>query len=143
MGFTTGKDHRAPMADINVTPLVDVMLVLLIIFMVTAPMLQEGVSVDLPSESGKPIPQQPAEQVIVTVSGEGAIYLGDKQVQLENLATSIKDVVKGKPGSEVYLRADKSVAYGTVVKIMANLKNSGIERLGMITSPAEEQPANP
>jgi biopolymer transport protein TolR len=131
------------MAEINVTPLVDVMLVLLIIFMVTAPMMQEGISVDLPSESGKPIPQQQTEQVVISVSKDGAIYLNEKKVSLEELAPAIKESAKSSPKQEVYLRADRNVPYGTVVKIMANLRNSGLANLGMITSPAEESSAGP
>jgi biopolymer transport protein TolR len=128
------------MAEINVTPLVDVMLVLLIIFMVTAPMMREGISVDLPSEKGKPIPQQEKLQIVVSVSKDGSVYINEEKVDLQDLAATIKESAAKTPNQEVYLRADKNVSYGTVVKIMANLRSSGIQNLGMITSPAQEAP---
>jgi biopolymer transport protein TolR len=127
------------MADINVTPLVDVMLVLLIIFMVTAPMLQEGVSVELPSAKGEPIEKaQQRDEVIISVSGAGSIYVNDKAVTEDQLATVVVDATKDKPNRDVFLRADKTVPYGVVVRIMASLKTAGIANLGMITTPQEE-----
>ena len=127
------------MADINVTPLVDVMLVLLIIFMVTAPMLQEGVSVELPSAKGEPIEKaQQRDEVIISVSGAGSIYVNDKAVTEDQLATVVLDATKDKPNRDVFLRADKTVPYGVVVRIMASLKTAGIANLGMITTPQEE-----
>jgi biopolymer transport protein TolR len=127
------------MADINVTPLVDVMLVLLIIFMVTAPMLQEGVSVELPAAKGEPIEKaQQRDEVIISVSGAGSIYVNDKAVTEDQLATVVLDATKDKPNRDVFLRADKTVPYGVVVRIMASLKTAGIANLGMITTPQEE-----
>ncbi|MGA8833442.1 MAG: protein TolR [Desulfomonilaceae bacterium] len=139
MAFSLNRSNRAPMADINVTPLVDVMLVLLIIFMVTAPMLQEGVSVELPAAKGEPIEKaQQRDEVIISVSGAGSIYVNDKAVTEDQLATVVLDVTKDKPNRDVFLRADKTVPYGVVVRIMASLKTAGIANLGMITTPQEE-----
>ncbi|MDA8406182.1 MAG: protein TolR [Deltaproteobacteria bacterium] len=139
MAFSLNRSSRAPMADINVTPLVDVMLVLLIIFMVTAPMLQEGVSVELPSAKGEPIEKaQQRDEVIISVSGAGSIYVNDKAVTEDQLATVVLDTTKDKPNRDVFLRADKTVPYGVVVRIMASLKTAGIANLGMITTPQEE-----
>ena len=139
MAFSLNRSNRAPMADINVTPLVDVMLVLLIIFMVTAPMLQEGVSVELPSAKGEPIEKaQQHDEIIISVSGAESIYVNDKAVTEDQLATVVVDATKDKPNRDVFLRADKTVPYGVVVRIMASLKTAGIANLGMITTPQEE-----
>jgi biopolymer transport protein TolR len=138
MAFSLNRSNRAPMADINVTPLVDVMLVLLIIFMVTAPMLQEGVSVELPSAKGEPIEKaQQHDEVIISVSGPGSIFVNDKAVSEDQLASTIIEATKDKPNREVFLRADKTVPYGVVVRIMSSLKTAGVSNLGMITTPEE------
>lgn len=138
MAFSLNRSNRAPMADINVTPLVDVMLVLLIIFMVTAPMLQEGVSVELPSAKGEPIEKaQQHDEVIISVSGPGSIFVNDKAVSEDQLASTIIEATKDKPNREVFLRADKTVPYGVVVRIMSSLKTAGVANLGMITTPEE------
>ena len=139
MAFSMNKQSRAPMADINVTPLVDVMLVLLIIFMVTAPMLQEGVSVELPQAKGAPLDKvQQNDEIIISVSGNGEIYVNEKKTTETQLADLILQSLKDRPSREVFLRADKAVQYGTVVRIMGNLKAAGVSNLGMITTPQEE-----
>ncbi len=139
MAFSMNKQSRAPMADINVTPLVDVMLVLLIIFMVTAPMLQEGVSVELPQAKGAPLDKvQQNDEIIISVSGNGEIYVNEKKTTESQLADLILQSLKDRPSREVFLRADKAVQYGTVVRIMGNLKAAGVSNLGMITTPQEE-----
>jgi biopolymer transport protein TolR len=139
MAFSSNRSSRAPMADINVTPLVDVMLVLLIIFMVTAPMLQEGVSVELPAAKGEPIEkaQQP-EEIVISVSGAGSIFVNEKAVTEDQLASTVLEATKDKTNKDVFLRADKTVPYGVVVRIMASLKAAGVSNLGMITTPQEE-----
>jgi biopolymer transport protein TolR len=129
------------MAEINVTPLVDVMLVLLIIFMVTAPMMQEGVTVDLPQTKGAPLKKDhEPDEIVIAVSNKGDIFVNEQPVPEEQLPDRIVQSTKDRPSAEVYLRADKNVPYGTVVRIMGALKNAGIANLGMITSP-QEQPA--
>jgi biopolymer transport protein TolR len=140
MAFSMNSNKRSAMSEINVTPLVDVMLVLLIIFMVTAPMMQEGVSVDLPQAKGAPIEkEQNAGEVIIAVSGPGNIFMNDLPVKEDELQSRIAEATKAGPARDVYLRADKSVPYGTVVRIMALLKDAGITNLGMITTPQEER----
>ncbi|MGC8605425.1 MAG: protein TolR [Desulfomonilaceae bacterium] len=144
MAFSLNRSGRAPMADINVTPLVDVMLVLLIIFMVTAPMLQEGVSVELPSAKGEPIEKiQQRDEVIISVAGGDSIFVNDKAVTEDHLAEVVLNATKDKPNRDVFLRADKNVPYGVVVRIMASLKTAGIANLGMITTPQEESSKSP
>jgi biopolymer transport protein TolR len=126
------------MAEINVTPLVDVMLVLLIIFMVTAPMLQEGVSVELPRAQGKALEKKPdVKEMVISISGKGAVYLNEETVDESRLPVILKEAVEKNPRQEIYLRADKSVPYGTVVRIIGSLKAAGINNLGMITTPAD------
>jgi biopolymer transport protein TolR len=139
MAFSMNHSNRAPMADINVTPLVDVMLVLLIIFMVTAPMMQQGVTVDVPKAAGQPLEaKQEAETIVITVTAKGEILLNDKAVPYEELLDKILQAKKDKPNLEVNLRGDKDAAYGTVVRIMGALTNAGVANLGMITTPQEE-----
>ena len=136
MAFSMNGQRKGPMAEINVTPLVDVMLVLLIIFMVTAPMMQEGVSVVLPEASGSPITQnQQQKEIIISVTKGAKIHLNEKEVQESNLLTSLKEITQGKLKQEVYLRADTSVEYGAVVRIIGMLKSAGVTNLGMITTP--------
>ncbi|MEI8182349.1 MAG: protein TolR [Desulfomonile sp.] len=139
MAFSMNTSRRTAMSEINVTPLVDVMLVLLIIFMVTAPMMQEGVTVELPQAKGTPLTkEQDATPVIIAVSDNGAIFVDEVPVQEEQLPARILEATKDRSASEVYLRADKSVPYGTVVRIMGALKGAGISNLGMITTPQRE-----
>ncbi len=137
-GMRTNGRSNTPMAEINVTPLVDVMLVLLIIFMVTAPMLQEGVSVELPRAQGKALEKKPdVKELVISISGKGAVYLNEKTVDEGRLPLILKEAVEKNPRQEIYLRADKSVPYGTVVRIIGSLKAAGISNLGMITTPAD------
>ncbi len=121
--------RRQALSEINVTPFVDVMLVLLIIFMVTAPLLQQGIDVDLPQAQGKEM--SPAERIIVTIKKDRKIYLDKTSVTLETLGEKLSKSRK----SEVFLKADKDVPYGLVVMVMGELKSIGIEKLGMITEP--------
>jgi biopolymer transport protein TolR len=125
------------MSDINVTPLVDVMLVLLIIFMVTAPMMMQGVSVSLPQTTSKPL-QSEKEHLIITVDRSQQIYINDYKVALEALQAKLKKIFEGRPDQKVYLRADKTVPYGVVVRVMSEIKNAGVGKLGMVTEPLKE-----
>ena len=131
-----GNDDRL-MSEINVTPFVDVMLVLLIIFMVTAPMMIQGVDVSLPEASSGPLTAE-QEQMIVTIDKNSQVYINDYRVGIENLKEKLIQITKNKKTDELYLRADKTVAYGTVVYVMSEIKGAGIEKLGMITDPADE-----
>jgi len=125
---------RSALSEINVTPLVDVMLVLLIIFMVTAPLLKQGVDIDLPKAKGKEITSQ--ERLVIALSKDGGIRLNDKEVTLTGLIERVKAVSNMNP--EAYLEADKDVPYGEVVKLMAEIKEAGIEKLGLMTEPIIE-----
>jgi biopolymer transport protein TolR len=139
MAFSMNHNNRAPMAEINVTPLVDVMLVLLIIFMVTAPMMQQGVTVDVPQAAGQPLEaKREAETVVITVTAQGQIQINGKAVPENELLDTILQAKKEKPNLEVNLRGDKDASYGTVVRIMAALTNAGIKDIGMITAPQEQ-----
>lgn len=129
---------RGPfMSDINVTPLVDVMLVLLIIFMVTAPMMMQGVNVSLPKTTSKPLPAE-KDHLIITIDRSQQIYINDYKVALEALREKLQKIYEGRPDEKVYLRADKSVPYGVVVRVMSEVKNAGVEKLGMVTEPLQE-----
>ena len=132
MAFDQGGGSGSSMSQINVTPLVDVMLVLLVIFMVTAPILQQGVSVDLPrAEAGALSSKE--EQLVVSVTKNGALYLNEAPMTQENLATRLREVAAQRPDGQVFVRADQSVAYGDVVRVMAAIRAAGIRRVGMVT----------
>lgn len=130
-----GGDKRF-MSDINVTPFVDVMLVLLIIFMVTAPMMMQGVEVNLPKTTTKNIKTQD-EPLILTVNKEKQIFIEKHRIDLDNLETKIGSIFKNRREKEILLRADEDVPYGYVIKVIASIKRAGIDKLGMITEPLE------
>ncbi|MCL2669087.1 MAG: protein TolR [Syntrophaceae bacterium] len=132
-----GYDDR-PMAEINVTPLVDVMLVLLIIFMVAAPMMQMGIDVNLPRVEAKSI-NVAEEKLILTINASKEIYLNKSKLTLTSLGVTLKQIFTSRVEREVYLRADKNVPYGFVVEVMAEVRKAGIDKLGMITEPPEER----
>jgi len=130
----TGGDKDRLMSDINVTPFVDVMLVLLIIFMVTAPMMSQGVSVSLPEASSAPLATE-TEPLIITINQEHQIFINDFQVTLDFLRERLSKIIESRQNHEVYLRADKNIAYGMVVRVMSEIKEAGVEKLGMVTDP--------
>jgi len=132
----TGKKEYGTMSEINVTPLVDVMLVLLIIFMVTAPMLQQGVDVDLPKTKPSPIKVE-KERLVITVTKTRNIYINKRGFTLPDLQAKLAKIHQADPGKEVFLRADKDVPYGFVVQVMAAVKEAGIAKLGMVTDVSE------
>ncbi len=131
----TGGKHSELMSEINVTPFVDVMLVLLIIFMVTAPMMIQGLNVDLPEASAKPFESE-KEHLVITINREQQIYINDFEVTVESLGNKLTKILQGRTDRDVYLKADKGIPYGTVVQVMAEIKGAGVEQLGMITEPA-------
>lgn len=132
MAFGGNSDRL--MSDINVTPFVDVMLVLLVIFMVTAPMMMQGVDVALPETTSKPLVAQ-KENLIITINKKNQIFINDYQIELDFLQDKLKKILAGRENKEVYLRADKEIPYGIVVRIMAEIKEAGIDKLGMVTEP--------
>ena len=121
-------------SQINVTPLVDVMLVLLVIFMVTAPIIQQGVQVNLPQARSSGIPGT-EEHLVVTVVKDGKLYLNDNAMSLAELSDKLRAIKKIQANKQVYLRADQEVRYGVVMKTIAAIKEAGIEKLGMVTRP--------
>ena len=132
-----GNDDRL-MSEINVTPFVDVMLVLLIIFMVTAPMMVQGVDVALPEVSATPMVTE-KENLTVTIDRDANIYINDFQVRMDFLKEKLEKILAGKTDREVFFRADKDVPYGVVVGVMAEIKAAGVDKLGMVTDPFDDQ----
>lgn len=132
------SNDRRFLSEINVTPLVDVMLVLLIIFMVTAPMLQQGIDVNLPKVAAKDIPSR-EEKLILTINKKGDIYINEHPVELSRLKENLEKIYENRINKEIFLKADETVPYGFVVKTMSEIKEAGIEKLGMITKPPEEE----
>ena len=126
------------MSDINVTPFVDVMLVLLVIFMVTAPMMMQGVDVALPEATAKPLVAQ-KENLVVTINKDQKVHINDFEVDTEFLREKLVKILENQPDREVYFRADKEVPYGVVALVMAEIKSAGVKKLGMVTVPMEEQ----
>jgi biopolymer transport protein TolR len=124
-------------SQINVTPLVDVMLVLLVIFMVTAPIIQQGVQVNLPQASAGPIAAS-EELLVVTIAKDGKIFLNDNEMSLTELGKKLEAIKKLQADKQIYLRADQDVRYGVVMRTIAQIKQAGIERLGMVTRPPGE-----
>ena len=125
------------MAEINVVPLVDVVLVLLVIFMVTAPMLYRGLDINLPQTSTNTI--KPEQRVVLTVERDRRIYLDKELMPLIQLQPRLHTLRSSNPEVSVFLRADRDVPYGTVVQVMDSIKKAGIEKLGMVTEPLHEE----
>jgi len=138
MGPTNYNGRKRLVADINVTPLVDVMLVLLIIFMVTAPMMTQGLDVDLPEITSKSL-RQKEDPIVVTVDKTGKISLDQTQVTQKVLFQQLTAYGKQEKDNPIFLKADKDVPYGVVVSIMADVKRAGFDKLGMITQPSDEK----
>jgi biopolymer transport protein TolR len=135
---TASQRESTTISQINVTPLVDVMLVLLVIFMVTAPIIQQGVQVNLPQAKAGAIPGT-EELLVVTVAKNGKVYLNDNPMSLGELGDKLRAIRKLQKDKQVYLRADQDVRYGLVMKTIAEIKQAGIERLGMVTRPAPDE----
>jgi biopolymer transport protein TolR len=138
MAFGSTNGSKRLVSEINVTPLVDVMLVLLIIFMVTAPMMTQGVDVDLPETTAKPL-RQKEEPLLVTIRKDGQIYFNNIKLDQTMLKQQLSALSKAEHEKAIYLKADKQVPYGLVVAVMADIKESGFDKLGMITQPADEK----
>jgi len=131
------------MSEINVVPYIDVMLVLLVIFMITAPLLSQGVKVDLPQTPSKPMPHDDKEPVIISVDSAGNFFVNygenqDKPVEVQALATRVAGLKKYQPTIPVYVKGDRAVDYGRVVELMAMLQSVGVEGVGLITEPPQK-----
>lgn len=122
------------MSDINVTPFVDVMLVLLIIFMVTAPMMMQGMDVALPEATAEPLESE-KEHLIITLNTQNEVFINDFKVSVDGLGEKLQNILQGRSEREVFLKADKSIAWGIVAQVMAEIKGAGVEKLGMVTEP--------
>jgi biopolymer transport protein ExbD/biopolymer transport protein TolR len=146
MGMATGSGEGNLVADINVTPMVDVMLVLLIIFMIITPMLQQGVSVTLPQTKNPDI--DPAinreTSAVVAIPNNNDVYLGKEKVRKEDLPDRINTLLKDKPNNErvVYIKSTDSVNYGTVVEVVDQIRNAGFDRIGLVSKKEKEQGAD-
>jgi biopolymer transport protein TolR len=136
MAIETNGDRL--MSDINVTPFVDVMLVLLIIFMVSAPMMTQGVDVSLPKAVAKALPSE-QEQLMVTIDKNHQVYINDYQVSLDSLRGKLIKILEGRTDRQVYFRADQDISYGMAVRVVSEIKGAGVEKLGMVTEPLDQK----
>ena len=136
-GVNQGKGRF--MGEINVVPLVDVMLVLLIIFMVTAPMMVQGLDVKLPETDAGAL-KQSEELLVISVTKDGRVFMDEFPVNVDGLAAKIKNITSRKPQTRVYLRADRDVPYGVVVRVLAEARRAGVSNLGMVTEPEKVPP---
>ncbi|NOR51719.1 MAG: protein TolR [Gammaproteobacteria bacterium] len=137
------RRHRKVMGEINVVPYIDVMLVLLVIFMVTAPMLTQGVKVDLPQANSNPVDQSSEEPLVVTVNREGLFFLNiggeaDEPLDAQTLSLRVAAMVRLHPQQQVYVRGDAQVPYGKVVEAMALVQQAGVASVGLLTKPADD-----
>jgi biopolymer transport protein TolR len=137
-GAQQQSEGGGSISDINVTPLVDVMLVLLVIFMVTAPILQQGVSIDLPKVAAAPLAGD-EEQLVVNVNKAGQVFLNDTPMALAALTEKLAAIRLARPDRQVFVRADQTVAYGQVMKTMAAIRESGLTKIGLVTEPPPER----
>jgi biopolymer transport protein TolR len=133
MAFHLRDEQDDVMGDINVTPLVDVMLVLLIIFMVATPMLHQGIQVALPRADARNLPLKVQDPIVLSINRDGEVFLRDARVPLSELADRIKDRLAGRPDDTVFLKGDRGVPYGRVIEVLDRLHRSGIVHVGMVT----------
>lgn len=130
-----GRRNRRQMSEINVTPFVDVMLVLLIIFMVAAPLMTTGVTVDLPSSQASALSKDAKDPVELSINRQGLLFIGEKQLSANQLLPYVQSVTDGDVETRIYIRADKGLAYGDVMKVMAELNRSGFRKVALISQP--------
>lgn len=125
------RRYYRPMSDINVTPFVDVMLVLLVVFMVTAPLLTVAVPVDLPKTQARSISQD-KEPLVVSIDSSGKVYLQDKGMRLEDLVPKLKAITGSNPDARIFVRGDKAVSYGRIMEVMGNISSSGFNKVALV-----------
>ena len=138
MAFKFNRSDREPMSEINVTPFVDVMLVLLIIFMVTAPLLTVGVQVDLPETSADTLPEE-SEPLTLTINSKGEVFIQENKIEFDNLIKKILAVSKNRTDTRIYVRGDKTINYGRVLEVMGKLSGSGFTKVALISEPFKER----
>ena len=136
-GGTRGRGRRGyrPMAEINMTPFIDVMLVLLIVFMVSAPLLTAGVPVDLPTSKAKALTQEDDKPLEISLKGNGEIYVGETLVQKERLIPMLSAITESNPDRRIYVRGDQTLAYGAIMKIIGSINEAGFKKVALITEP--------
>ena len=138
MAFNLKRSEREPMSEINVTPFVDVMLVLLIIFMVTAPLLTVGVQVDLPETSADTLPEE-SEPLTLTINSKGEVFIQETKIEFNNLIKKILAVSNNRTDTWIYVRGDKTINYGRVLEVMGILSGSGFTKVALISEPYKER----
>ena len=138
MTFKYNRSHTEPMSEINVTPFVDVMLVLLIIFMVTAPLLTVGVPVDLPESSADSLPED-QEPLTLSINSKGEIFIQEHQVEYDKMIPKILAIAKNRTDTRIYVRGDKTINYGRVLEIMGMLSGSGFTKVALISEPYKQR----
>ncbi len=131
------SQDKGPLSEINVVPLVDIVLVLLIIFMITAPMMQHGMNIDIPNVTAKPLPTKDEPQIL-NITKEQRLILNEKKLGMKELKPAIQLLFANKSNKELFLRADKDVPYGFVVRCMGVIREAGIEKINIVTKPLEE-----
>ncbi|HEX2966442.1 MAG TPA: ExbD/TolR family protein [Syntrophorhabdaceae bacterium] len=131
-----GKNSKGPLSEINVVPLVDIMLVLLIIFMITAPMMQHGMGIDVPNVTARPLPSKDEPQVL-NITKDERLILNEKKLELGNLKAAVQFLFNNKTNKEIFLRADKDVPYGFVAQCMGIIREAGIQKINIVTKPLE------
>ena len=134
MSFNFNRSKNEPMSEINVTPFVDVMLVLLIIFMVTAPLLTVGVQVDLPESSADSLPEE-AEPLTLSINSRGEIYNQEHQVTYQKMVPKLLAIAKNRTDTRIYVRGDKNINYGRVLEVMGTLSGAGFSKVALISEP--------
>jgi biopolymer transport protein ExbD len=137
-GGFNDNNNQAPMADINVTPMVDVMLVLLVIFIITAPLFTHAVKLDLPNAQSAPAPEKP-ETISLSINGEGRIFWNNDAIELKDLDAKLAAAAQKKPQPELQLRADKSTRYEVIAQVMAAAQTNGLTKMGFVTEAKEAQ----
>jgi biopolymer transport protein TolR len=132
------QKSKGPLSEINIIPLVDVMLVLLIVFMIAAPMMQQGLPVELPKTTAKPLPSKEDVQ-IVTITKDRGLILNEKRLDIKDLKSSVQFLFANKTNKELFLKADSSVPYGFVVSCMGIIREAGVEKVNIVTKPLDER----
>jgi biopolymer transport protein ExbD len=135
-GGFNDNNHQAPMAEINVTPMVDVMLVLLVIFIITAPLFTHAVKLELPTASSAPAPEKP-ESITLSINAEGKLFWNNAAVSLDELGTRFATAAQKKPQPELQLRADKSTRYEVIAQVMSAAQTNGMTKIGFVTNPKD------
>ena len=132
------RESREPLSEINVVPLVDIMLVLLIIFMITAPMLQHGMNIEIPKVTARPLPAKEDTQIL-NITRDKTLVLNEKKINIKDLKATVQFLFANRKDKEIFLRADKDVPYGFVVLCMGTIREAGIDKINIVTKPLEER----